>query len=56
MIVGQGGHFQIVIMQWGLTPHWAKDARIGYKLINTREVNTPKHNSRELIYELSSQG
>ncbi len=26
----------IELMKWGLIPHWAKDPRIGYKLINTR--------------------
>lgn len=24
------------LMKWGLIPHWAKDIKIGYKLINTR--------------------
>ena len=24
------------IMRWGLIPHWAKDIKIGYKLINAR--------------------
>ncbi|MFC1722127.1 SOS response-associated peptidase [Patescibacteria group bacterium] len=27
---------RIEIMKWGLIPHWAKDPRIGYKLINAR--------------------
>ena len=26
----------IVPMQWGLVPHWAKDPKIGYKMINAR--------------------
>lgn len=26
----------IEIMKWGLIPHWAKDPKIGYKLINAR--------------------
>lgn len=26
----------IKIMRWGLIPHWAKDPKIGYKLINAR--------------------
>lgn len=25
-----------VIMKWGLIPHWAKDPKIGYKMINAR--------------------
>jgi putative SOS response-associated peptidase YedK len=24
-------------MRWGLIPHWAKDASIGYKMINARK-------------------
>ena len=24
------------LMQWGLVPHWAKDSKIGYKMINAR--------------------
>jgi len=24
------------LMKWGLIPHWAKDAKIGYKMINAR--------------------
>jgi putative SOS response-associated peptidase YedK len=24
------------VMRWGLIPHWAKDAKIGYKMINAR--------------------
>jgi len=27
---------QIMMMKWGLIPSWAKDIRIGYKLINAR--------------------
>ena len=27
---------QAVLMRWGLIPHWAKDPRIGYSLINAR--------------------
>ena len=28
--------FQAVLARWGLLPHWAKDERISYKLINAR--------------------
>ena len=27
---------QVRLMKWGLIPHWAKDPRIGYRLINAR--------------------
>jgi putative SOS response-associated peptidase YedK len=27
---------ELVTLRWGLVPHWAKDLKIGYKLINAR--------------------
>ncbi len=27
---------QIVLMRWGLIPHWAKDEKTAYKMINAR--------------------
>ena len=27
---------ELVTLKWGLVPHWCKDAKVGYKLINTR--------------------
>ena len=30
------GHREIDLMRWGLVPSWAKDAKIGSKLINAR--------------------
>ena len=27
---------ELVLMRWGLIPHWAKEERIGYKMINAR--------------------
>ena len=30
------GERTILPMQWGLIPHWAKDKKIGYKMINAR--------------------
>lgn len=27
---------QIVLMRWGLIPHWAKDAKTAYNMINAR--------------------
>ena len=29
-------HNLLEVMQWGLVPHWAKDPKIGYKMINAR--------------------
>jgi len=31
-----GGDRELVMMQWGLIPSWAKDSAIGYKMINAR--------------------
>lgn len=31
-----GGDRELVLMQWGLIPSWAKDSAIGYKMINAR--------------------
>jgi len=31
-----GGDREMVMMQWGLIPSWAKDPAIGYKMINAR--------------------
>jgi len=31
-----GGERELVLMRWGLIPHWAKEERIGYKMINAR--------------------
>ena len=33
---GEGGERELVLMRWGLIPHWAKEERIGYKMINAR--------------------
>ncbi len=27
---------ELIMMRWGLVPHWAKDMKIGYKMINAR--------------------
>ncbi|HEX5047662.1 MAG TPA: SOS response-associated peptidase [Gammaproteobacteria bacterium] len=34
--VGRDGRRRLDVLQWGLVPFWAKDRRIGYKLINAR--------------------
>jgi putative SOS response-associated peptidase YedK len=33
----EGGERRIEMMRWGLVPVWAKDPKIGYKLINARD-------------------
>lgn len=33
---GEDGKNNIELMKWGLVPFWAKDMKIGYKLINAR--------------------
>src|SRR5437764_15193237 len=30
------GEREVKLMKWGLVPHWAKDEKIGYKMINAR--------------------
>ena len=41
---------RIVMMRWGLIPHWAKDESIGYKMINARaETITEKPSYRGLL-------
>ena len=38
------------IMRWGLVPHWARDASIGYKMINARaETVAEKRTYRKLL-------
>ena len=32
----ESGERELVLMRWGLIPHWAKEERIGYKMINAR--------------------
>ncbi|HZF30431.1 MAG TPA: SOS response-associated peptidase [Gammaproteobacteria bacterium] len=34
--VGRDGGRRLGLLQWGLVPFWAKDRKIGYKLINAR--------------------
>jgi putative SOS response-associated peptidase YedK len=31
-----GDERELVLMRWGLIPHWAPDEKIGYKMINAR--------------------
>ena len=32
----KGGARQLVMLRWGLVPHWAKDLSTGYRMINAR--------------------
>lgn len=34
--INGGAPRELDVMQWGLIPHWAKDPKIGYKMINAR--------------------
>jgi putative SOS response-associated peptidase YedK len=41
---------RIMMMRWGLIPHWAKDESIGYKMINARaETITEKPSFKTLL-------
>ena len=40
LVVGEGARV-LKWMRWGLVPSWAKDASIGYKLINARVGVSP---------------
>jgi putative SOS response-associated peptidase YedK len=35
VIISQGAN-QVMLMRWGLIPHWAKDEKTAYKMINAR--------------------
>lgn len=44
------GARRLGLMRWGLVPHWAKDAKVGYKMINARaETLTEKPSFRPLL-------
>ena len=40
-VIINGPPNHIEFMGWGLIPHWAKDRKIGYKLINARSETVP---------------
>jgi putative SOS response-associated peptidase YedK len=49
-IIIRNSPHRIVMMRWGLIPHWAKDETIGYKMINARaETITEKPSYRGLL-------
>ena len=35
------GHREVILMRWGLIPYWAKDERIGHRMINARAETAP---------------
>lgn len=35
-VITKNSPTQVQLMKWGLIPHWAKDPKIGYKMINAR--------------------
>jgi putative SOS response-associated peptidase YedK len=44
------GKRELVLLRWGLVPHWAKDASIGTKMINARsETAADKPSFREAL-------
>lgn len=46
---GEGAH-RLALMRWGLVPHWAKEAKIGAKMINARaERLTEKPSFKPLL-------
>lgn len=56
-VITKNGEREMHILRWGLIPRWAKDPRIGYKLINARAESANEkpsfkdsfHNRRCLI-------
>jgi putative SOS response-associated peptidase YedK len=40
-VIVTGGSNHLELMRWGLIPHWARDEKIGYKLINARSETVP---------------
>jgi putative SOS response-associated peptidase YedK len=36
VVISRGGKNRLELMQWGLVPPWAKDTKIGQKMINAR--------------------
>ncbi|HSF30689.1 MAG TPA: SOS response-associated peptidase [Candidatus Tectomicrobia bacterium] len=49
VIISQGAN-QVVLMRWGLIPHWAKEEKTAYKMINARmETLTQRPAFRSLL-------
>jgi putative SOS response-associated peptidase YedK len=39
-------------LRWGLVPHWARDEKVGYKMINARAVTIVTTRANEAMDEL----
>lgn len=37
VVINETNQVELKVMKWGLVPFWAKDPKIGYKLINARD-------------------
>jgi putative SOS response-associated peptidase YedK len=49
-VIIANGPRRVVLMRWGLIPHWAKDAKTAYKMINARvETLTQRPTFRGLL-------
>ena len=35
-VISEDGEHAFKMLRWGLVPHWAKDVKVGYKMINAR--------------------
>lgn len=47
-----GDERELALLRWGLVPHWAKEAKIGYKMINARaETLASKPSFREPFHQ-----
>jgi putative SOS response-associated peptidase YedK len=60
VIRSDGDERELLLMRWGLIPRWAKDEKIGYKMINARAETVPEkpsfrdaYASRRLIIPVS---
>jgi putative SOS response-associated peptidase YedK len=60
VIRSDGDERELLLMRWGLIPRWAKDEKIGYKMINARAETVPEkpsfrdaYASRRLIVPVS---
>ena len=42
---------ELILMRWGLIPHWAKDEKIGYRMINARAETVAEKPSYRKAYE-----
>ncbi len=47
----EGGR-QAQLMRWGLVPHWAKDLKVSYKMINARSEGLPESRAYKPLVEM----